>query len=677
MPDPRPLRPNDPDRLGGYRLIALLGEGSRTTTYLAEPLAPPATGKPSGRSGLTAPNPSDRSAPAAPNPSDRSAPAAGEPSTRPTPHPSSPSAGEPSTRATPHSSDPPGPAAGEPSTRAATHTSDRSGPAAGEPSTRAEVTAPRSSGRSDLRDGEPAGGSGGYVVLTSLRAELPAGGRAERRFVTKLTSASMVVQSGTARVLDIGLGIGRPFVVSEYVQGDSLRDLVARHGPLNEKSLLSLASATAAALAAVHRAGIVHRDLHPGNVLLGPAGTHVVDFSVSTALDACRPPIDNRNDKSSTDHILGTHAQGSHGAMSVPGFMPPEQLGGGELGPPADIFAWAATLVFAATGRPPADGSGGSPAGFAGTSRISTSEGSPYGVPSGPSEGSSGKRPFGEGWRVRFGGAQRVRFGGAWRVRFGGGILGAVRRRFPARKTDLSVLPAALLPLVRAALDEDPARRPTAADALQTLLQLQELLTARTQERSTIPGITSITPDTTSTATGDTTPSTTGGTTSSATGDPPAPDSGTSSPGVPSSPDGATRSDAAASADIPPEGDDFAVPGTTAPAERGGSASQKGVSVLGEAGAEDRDVVPGGGGSSVVAWPVEAVRSIISVEMPQDRLGRTPTPGFRRAWVMAGLAAAAGAAVAALLSAALPTPAPLPSSPSVTTPTSPQSSGPP
>ncbi|XRQ02940.1 protein kinase domain-containing protein [Actinomadura welshii] len=114
-------------------------------------------------------------------------------------------------------------------------------------------------------------------------------------------------------------------VVDADTEGPRLQHVVEDGGPLPAPRLRRVALRTAAALAAMHRAGIVHGDFGPACVLLGPDGAKVVDFGGGTAP---RP-------------------------AGTPAYMAPEQIEDEPVGRPADVFAWGATMVFAATGRPP------------------------------------------------------------------------------------------------------------------------------------------------------------------------------------------------------------------------------------------------------------------------------------------------------------------------------------
>ncbi|MFD0478870.1 serine/threonine-protein kinase [Nonomuraea thailandensis] len=163
-----------------------------------------------------------------------------------------------------------------------------------------------------------------------LHARMAEDPEARRRFLREVELARRVAPFCTASVLDMGMHDDRPYIVSEYVRGDSLERAVRRDGPRTGGGLERLAVATATALAAIHRAGVVHRDLKPGNVILGPEGPVVIDFGISRALD---------------------HAATQTGAVGTPGYMAPEQVSMDPVGPAADVFSWAATMVFAATGR--------------------------------------------------------------------------------------------------------------------------------------------------------------------------------------------------------------------------------------------------------------------------------------------------------------------------------------
>ncbi|MEU8323819.1 serine/threonine-protein kinase [Nonomuraea sp. NPDC048881] len=152
-------------------------------------------------------------------------------------------------------------------------------------------------------------------------------------FLREVEIARRVARFSTAPVLHADLAGRRPYIVSEYVPGPSLRDLVATEGPRQGAALERLAISTAAALAAIHRAGVLHRDFKPANILMGPEGPVVIDFGIARALDA--------PGNTSTGPLMGT-----------PSYLAPEQIGGRQVTAAADVFAWAVTMVFAASGRP-------------------------------------------------------------------------------------------------------------------------------------------------------------------------------------------------------------------------------------------------------------------------------------------------------------------------------------
>ncbi|GAA2877076.1 protein kinase [Nonomuraea rubra] len=175
---------------------------------------------------------------------------------------------------------------------------------------------------------------GGRPVAVKVLREsgLPAP-QARARFAREVDAARSVPQAHTAAILDADVLAERPYIVSEYVPGLSLQAAVERNGVFTGNALERLATHTITALAAIHGAKVVHRDFKPANVLIGPDGPRVVDFGIARALESGAHP---------TSSMLGT-----------PPYMAPEQLHEQPAGAYTDVFAWAATMVFAATGRPP------------------------------------------------------------------------------------------------------------------------------------------------------------------------------------------------------------------------------------------------------------------------------------------------------------------------------------
>ncbi|WP_217707145.1 serine/threonine-protein kinase [Nonomuraea rhodomycinica] len=174
---------------------------------------------------------------------------------------------------------------------------------------------------------------GGRVAVKWLRPHLAGDAVAAERFAREAAAARRVAPFCTAKVLATGVHDERPYIVSEYVDGPSLQEAVARDGPRTDAALHRLAIGTVTALAAIHQAGIVHRDLSPGNVLLGADGPRVIDFGIARALDAT---------STITSMPVGT-----------PAFMAPEQILAQAVGPAADMFAWGSTILFAASGAGP------------------------------------------------------------------------------------------------------------------------------------------------------------------------------------------------------------------------------------------------------------------------------------------------------------------------------------
>jgi serine/threonine protein kinase len=157
--------------------------------------------------------------------------------------------------------------------------------------------------------------------------------KARARFLREVEVAKKVAPFCTARLYDVGADGEQFYTVSEYVPGPSLQARVQEDGPLAGSELERLAVGTATALVSIHQAGIIHRDFKPHNVLLGPDGPRVIDFGVAKATSAST---------TLTSKVIGT-----------PSYMSPEQVEADEVGPASDVFCWASTMVYAATGNPP------------------------------------------------------------------------------------------------------------------------------------------------------------------------------------------------------------------------------------------------------------------------------------------------------------------------------------
>ena len=205
------------------------------------------------------------------------------------------------------------------------------------------------------------------------------------RLARELDAIHKVQPFVTARVIEASTDGERRYIVSEFIDGPSLQERVDTRGPLPEGELQRLAVGTATALTAIHGAGVVHRDFKPANVLLGPDGPRVVDFGIARLIDAA----------TMTSGVIGT-----------PSYIAPEQLSGARPTSAVDIFAWAVTMFYAATGRPA----------------------------------------------------------------FGGDTVMAVMHRILTEQPDIGGLPESLIPVVWDCLSKDPAMRPSARDLLLRLV---------------------------------------------------------------------------------------------------------------------------------------------------------------------------------------------------------------
>jgi predicted Ser/Thr protein kinase len=227
---------------------------------------------------------------------------------------------------------------------------------------------------------------GDRVALKVLRPHVVGDEEARERLAREVASLRRVRSLRVAEVIDADPWGATPFVATRYVPGLSLHEQVRQEGALRGDQLRHVAAGLADALLAVHSVGVLHRDVKPSNVLLEGRSPVLIDFGLAQLAEDSRLTV--------TGWLLGT-----------PGYLAPEILYGEDATTASDVHSWAATVVFAATGRPP----------------------------------------------------------------FGRGPAMAVMDRVRRGEHDLTGVPAELLPLLRVALAPDPARRPTLPTVLADL----------------------------------------------------------------------------------------------------------------------------------------------------------------------------------------------------------------
>ncbi|WP_053641333.1 MULTISPECIES: bifunctional serine/threonine-protein kinase/ABC transporter substrate-binding protein [unclassified Streptomyces] len=178
---------------------------------------------------------------------------------------------------------------------------------------------------------------GALVALKLIRAEHAADPGFRERFRRETRIAGRITGRWVVRVLGADPEAREPWLATEFVPGPSLAEAVALHGALPEPTVRALGARLAAALAGMHTAGLVHRDVKPGNVLLALDGPRLIDFGIARSAGATA--------LTATDAMIGT-----------PGFLAPEQArvgGAEEVGPAGDVFSLGCVLAYALTGERP------------------------------------------------------------------------------------------------------------------------------------------------------------------------------------------------------------------------------------------------------------------------------------------------------------------------------------
>ena len=175
---------------------------------------------------------------------------------------------------------------------------------------------------------------GRAVALKLLRPHIAHDRDARARLAREVDVLGRIKDPRVAAVVDADLDGERPYLVTRYVPGPALDDVVKEHGPITGSGLLSLGRGLAEALDAIHSAEVIHRDLKPGNVLLLDGDPVLIDFGIAHVADDVRITM--------TGLVMGT-----------PGYLSPEVVEGAPVTEATDWWGWAATLAFAASGAPP------------------------------------------------------------------------------------------------------------------------------------------------------------------------------------------------------------------------------------------------------------------------------------------------------------------------------------
>ncbi|WP_405160509.1 serine/threonine protein kinase [Nocardia sp. NBC_01499] len=176
---------------------------------------------------------------------------------------------------------------------------------------------------------------GRLVAVKMIHRHLAKNPEFRARFRLEVQASQRVTGAYTAAVMDADPEAQEPWLASVFVPGPSLREAIDQHGPMPIGGLRLLTAGLGSALVEIHRAGMIHRDLKPTNVLLAEDGPRVIDFGIARALAADLQ-------LTSTGTLVGS-----------PAFMSPEQASGHELTTASDVFSVGAMLVMAATGQSP------------------------------------------------------------------------------------------------------------------------------------------------------------------------------------------------------------------------------------------------------------------------------------------------------------------------------------
>jgi serine/threonine protein kinase len=174
------------------------------------------------------------------------------------------------------------------------------------------------------------------VAIKVLKPHLAHNGAARHRFAREAQSAAAVVHEHVIPIYDVQSDGEMPFLVMQFVPGQSLQARVDERGPLDPKEVLRIARQAAAGLSAAHAQGLVHRDVKPANILMEDSVERVLisDFGLARTVDDAT--------LTRTGIVAGT-----------PHYMSPEQASGHSVDHRSDLFSLGSVIYFMCTGRPP------------------------------------------------------------------------------------------------------------------------------------------------------------------------------------------------------------------------------------------------------------------------------------------------------------------------------------
>jgi eukaryotic-like serine/threonine-protein kinase len=174
------------------------------------------------------------------------------------------------------------------------------------------------------------------VAIKILRDDLVPDAALQARFLLEARAAANLVHPNIVTVYDFGQEAGRTFMAMEYVQGTDLKTLLRRRGTLPIEESVGLVIQVCAGVGYAHRAGLIHCDLKPQNILVTPDGrAKITDFGIARALVTVHP-------EEYSDVVWGS-----------PQYFAPEQAAGGPPSPASDVYSLGIILYEVLTGRLP------------------------------------------------------------------------------------------------------------------------------------------------------------------------------------------------------------------------------------------------------------------------------------------------------------------------------------